>query len=110
MRPVSIAVLSDPAVPIDRWLATELARILDRPVPRGLARKAIVGGLVSIAGRTVRDPGLVLRRGPSVFVRSLNWLPVPEAEEALTILFEDAWGLRWVLDREKDVTFHEVAP
>jgi peptide chain release factor 3 len=26
------------------------------------------------------------------------------------LLFEDAWGLRWVLEREKDVTFHEVAP
>ena len=26
------------------------------------------------------------------------------------ILFEDSWGLRWALDHEKDVTFHEVAP
>jgi peptide chain release factor 3 len=26
------------------------------------------------------------------------------------ILFEDAWGLRWALEREKDVAFHEVAP
>jgi peptide chain release factor 3 len=26
------------------------------------------------------------------------------------LLFEDQWGLRWVLEREKDVTFHEVAP
>jgi peptide chain release factor 3 len=26
------------------------------------------------------------------------------------ILFEDAWGLRWALDRETEVTFHEVAP
>ena len=26
------------------------------------------------------------------------------------ILFEDSWGLRWALEREKDVTFHEVAP
>ena len=26
------------------------------------------------------------------------------------LLFEDAWGLRWVLDRESSVTFHEVAP
>jgi peptide chain release factor 3 len=26
------------------------------------------------------------------------------------ILFEDAWGLRWVLERESSVTFHEVAP
>jgi peptide chain release factor 3 len=26
------------------------------------------------------------------------------------ILFEDSWGLKWALDREKDVAFHEVAP
>jgi peptide chain release factor 3 len=26
------------------------------------------------------------------------------------ILFEDAWGLRWALERETAVTFHEVAP
>ena len=26
------------------------------------------------------------------------------------ILFEDSWGLRWVLERETAVTFHEVAP
>jgi peptide chain release factor 3 len=26
------------------------------------------------------------------------------------ILFEDAWGLRWALEREKEVEFHDVAP
>ena len=26
------------------------------------------------------------------------------------MLFEDQWGMRWVLDREKTVTWHEVAP
>ena len=26
------------------------------------------------------------------------------------ILFEDSWGLRWVLERERAVTFHEVSP
>ena len=26
------------------------------------------------------------------------------------LLFEDAWGMRWVLERESSVTFHEVAP
>jgi peptide chain release factor 3 len=26
------------------------------------------------------------------------------------VLFEDAWGLRWVLERETAVTFHDVAP
>jgi peptide chain release factor 3 len=26
------------------------------------------------------------------------------------VLFEDAWGLRWALEHETGVTFHEVAP
>jgi peptide chain release factor 3 len=26
------------------------------------------------------------------------------------ILFEDSWGLQWALERERTVTFHEVAP
>jgi hypothetical protein len=26
------------------------------------------------------------------------------------LLFEDAWGLRWALEHESGVTFHEVAP
>jgi peptide chain release factor 3 len=26
------------------------------------------------------------------------------------ILFEDSWGLKWALDKEKDVAFYEVAP
>jgi len=26
------------------------------------------------------------------------------------ILFEDSWGLRWALEREHNVTFHEVSP
>jgi peptide chain release factor 3 len=26
------------------------------------------------------------------------------------ILFEDSWGLRWAVEREKGITFHEVAP
>ncbi|MDQ3998210.1 MAG: peptide chain release factor 3, partial [Gemmatimonadota bacterium] len=26
------------------------------------------------------------------------------------ILFEDSWALRWALEREKDITFHDVAP
>ena len=26
------------------------------------------------------------------------------------LLFDDAWSLKWVLEREKNVTFHEVAP
>jgi peptide subunit release factor RF-3 len=26
------------------------------------------------------------------------------------ILFEDAWSLRWALEREEKLSFHEVAP
>ncbi|MDB4873846.1 MAG: peptide chain release factor 3 [Gemmatimonadetes bacterium] len=38
--------------------------------------------------------------------RMLLW----DAKGSPLILFEDAWGLRWALEREKDVAFHEVAP
>ena len=69
MKPLSIAVREDAMVPLDRWLATQLAQALNRPVPRGLTRKAIVGGLIAVAGRIVRfvvdndapvEPGQVL--------------------------------------------------
>jgi peptide chain release factor 3 len=33
-----------------------------------------------------------------------------DAKSNPLILFEDSWGLKWALDREKDVVFHEVAP
>ncbi|MBL8998935.1 MAG: peptide chain release factor 3, partial [Gemmatimonadetes bacterium] len=33
-----------------------------------------------------------------------------DATGAPLILFEDTWGLKWVLDRETAVTFHEAAP
>ena len=26
------------------------------------------------------------------------------------LLFEDSWGMRWVLERETTVTWHDVAP
>jgi peptide chain release factor 3 len=38
--------------------------------------------------------------------RMLLW----DAKGHPLILFEDAWGLRWALEREKDVAFHEVSP
>ncbi len=94
MKSVSIVVREDAMVPLDRWLATELSRTLERPVPRGLTRKAILSGLVQIGGRIVRDPGFMARRGPSVFVRSLDWTPTAATAEAATrlrILFEDEW-------------------
>jgi peptide chain release factor 3 len=33
-----------------------------------------------------------------------------DANGAPLILFEDTWGLKWVLDRETALTFHEAAP
>jgi 23S rRNA pseudouridine1911/1915/1917 synthase len=90
MKSVSIVVQQDAMAPLDRWLADALTDALKRPVPRGLARKAIVAGLVTVGGRIARDPGLMLRGGPSVFVRTLEWLPVTDRGERLRILFEDS--------------------
>jgi len=89
MKPLSIVVREDAMVPLDRWLATELSRALGRKVPRALARKAIVGGVVSVGGRIARDPGFIPRRGPSVFVRHFDWLPAIEPAPALRVLYED---------------------
>jgi len=89
MKPLSIVVREDSMVPLDRWLATELSAALGRQVPRGLVRRAIVGGVVTVAGRIVRDPGMVPRRGPSVFIRHFDWLPVAEPALILRVLHED---------------------
>lgn len=89
MKPLSIVVREDAMVPLDRWLATELSRTLGRPVPRGLVRKAIVGGVVTVAGRIARDPGMIPRKGPSVFVRHFDWLPGVEPAHTLRVLYED---------------------
>ena len=89
MKPLSIVVREDAMVPLDRWLATELSRTLGRTVPRGLVRKAIVGGVVTVAGRLVRDPGTIPRRGPSVFVRHFDWLPEADPAPTLRVLHED---------------------
>ncbi len=90
MKPLSIVVREDAMVPFDRWLATELSRALGRPVPRSLVRKAIVGGVVAVGGRIVRDPGTMPKRGPSVFVRHFSWLPEADpAAHSLRVLYTD---------------------
>jgi peptide chain release factor 3 len=33
-----------------------------------------------------------------------------DAKGSPLILFEDQWSLRWALEKESAVTFHEVAP
>ena len=106
MKSVSIVVREDAMVPLDRWLATELSRTLERPVPRGLTRKAIVAGLVQIGGRIIRDPGFMARRGPSVFVRSLDWVPVAGPVARLRVLFEDEWLI--VADKPQGLPTHET--
>ncbi len=105
MKVLSIAVREDAVVPLDRWLATELTQVLSRPVPRSLARKAIVAGFVTFSGRIVREPGLILRRGPSVFVRSFAWLPKRPAGN-LRILYEDTWLI--ALDKPASLPTHET--
>ena len=107
MKPVSIVVREDAMVPLDRWLATELAQALGRSVPRGLTRKAILKGLVTVGGRIVRDAGLVLRRGPSVFVRNLDWIPAADPAATLAILFEDEWLI--AADKPAGLPTHETA-
>ena len=89
MKPLSIVVREDAMVPLDRWLATELSAALGRPVPRGLVRKAIVGGVVTVGGRIARDPGVIPKQGPSVFVRHFEWLPPTEPARPLRVLYED---------------------
>jgi 23S rRNA pseudouridine1911/1915/1917 synthase len=106
MKTVSIVVREDAVAPLDRWLATELARVLGRPVPRGLTRKAVLAGLISVGGRLVRDADMRLRRGPSVFVRSLDWLPEPSLPPALRILFEDEWLI--AVDKPAGLLTHET--
>jgi len=95
VKSVSIPVAEDAAVPFDRWLATELSRVVERPVPRGLARKAILAGIVALGGRIERNPGRLLKRGPSVFVRDLTWIPEAahgeDQERDLHVLYEDPW-------------------
>lgn len=106
MKSVSIVVREDAMVPLDRWLATELAAALGRPVPRGLARKAIVSGFVQIGGRIVRDPGSIARRGPSVFVRSMDWIPAADPGTGLRVLFEDEWLI--AADKPAGLPTHET--
>jgi len=104
MKVLSIAVREDAMVPLDRWLATELSRRLGRPVPRGLVRRAIVSGVVAIAGKIVSDPGTIPRRGPSVFVRHFEWLPDPESTPVLRVLHEDESII--VVDKPAGLAMH----
>lgn len=106
MKSVSIVVRQDAMKPLDRWLADALAEALHRPVARGLTRKAIVSGLIAVGGRIARDPGLMLRRGPSVFVRTLEWLPAAEPAPTLRILFEDPWLI--AVDKPSGLPTHET--
>lgn len=107
MRPLSIVVREDSVAPLDRWLATEASSALGRPVPRGLTRKAILAGFVSVGGRIVRDPDFLPRRGPSVFVRNFDWLPQPpDTPLQPRVVFEDPWLL--ALDKPAGLPTHET--
>jgi peptide chain release factor 3 len=52
--------------------------------------------------------------GPEAEIRQLANGPgrtlVYDAKGAPLILFESEWNMRTVIDREKDLAFHDVAP
>jgi len=56
--------------------------------------------------RWVRGPVDEIER----VARDRGRLMLYDAKGNPLILFEDAWGLRWALEREKDIEFFEVAP
>jgi peptide chain release factor 3 len=56
--------------------------------------------------RWVTGPAEEIKRVASERGRTLLY----DAKEQPLILFEDNWSLRWALEREPKVTFHEVAP
>ena len=105
MTPLSIVVREDAMAPFDRWLATELSHTIGRALPRALVRKAIVSGVVAVGGRIVRDPGLLVKRGPSVFIRHFDWLKEREPERTLRILYEDDWVI--AVDKPEGLPTHE---
>ena len=107
MRPLSLKIEEDAGLPFDRWLASELSRNLNRPVPRSLARRAILRGLIAVGGRISRDPDLRLRQGPSVFIREFSWLLTTDAIEVdLRVLFEDQWII--AVDKPAGLPTHET--
>lgn len=106
MKVLAIVVEEDATVPLDRWLATKLTAALGRPVARGLVRSAIARGVVAFGGRVVRDPGLRLRKGPSIFVRNFDWLPARAASAALRVLYEDDFLV--VVDKPEGLPTHET--
>ena len=56
--------------------------------------------------RWVTGPEAEIERIGRERVRTLLY----DAKGNPLVLFEDAWGLRWALERETAVTFHDVAP
>ncbi|HEX7020763.1 MAG TPA: peptide chain release factor 3 [Gemmatimonadaceae bacterium] len=56
--------------------------------------------------RWVKGPQAEIER----VARDRGRLMLYDAKGNPLILFEDAWGLRWALEREKDIEFFEVAP
>ena len=61
------------------------------------------------------DPGGLgwLEGFDELFVRcglDSNGPPLFDAQGRPLLLFEDSWALRWALEREKEIVFHESAP
>jgi peptide chain release factor 3 len=61
---------------------------------------------------SARYPRWVVGPMPEIerIARDRGRLLLFDAKSNPLILFEDSWGLRWALERETAVTFHEVAP
>jgi peptide chain release factor 3 len=70
------------------------------------------GALCRLEKITARYPRWVV--GPMAEIerisRDRGRMLLFDAKGSPLILFEDAWGLRWALEREKDVQFYEVSP
>ena len=91
----------------DRRRSRTAAVRRDAPSPRARVRRAVPARAISARyPRWVVGPMDEIER----IARDRGRMLLFDAKGHPLLLFEDAWGLRWVLERESSVTFHEVAP
>jgi peptide chain release factor 3 len=68
--------------------------------------KARLEGISAKSPRWVTGPEKEIRRAAGERGRMLLF----DAQGRPLLLFEDSWALRWALEREKEIVFHESAP